>query len=52
MMYCYRNGEHMRAARIIGLAKDEDNQVKRKYDPNPLKNTQVYEVMFPDGAVQ
>lgn len=46
-----QNGEHMMAARVIGLSNDSDGQEKGRYDPYSLKNSQVYDVMFPDGAV-
>ena len=47
-----RNGEHLQAARVIGPSRDNDNAKRGRYDPNPIKNTQVYDVMFPDGTVQ
>ena len=43
-----QNGAHMRAARVIGLNVDSEG----RYDANPVLNTQVYDVMFPDGAIQ
>jgi len=42
----------MRAARVIGQAKDTDGNVKGRYDTNPILNTRVYDVIFPDGSVQ
>ena len=45
-------GEHMHAARVIGLARDELGNEVGTYDPNPIMDTRVYEVMFPDGAVE
>lgn len=47
-----QNGEHMRAARVVGFAKDSDGREKGRYDPNPVLDTRVYEVMFPDGAIE
>ena len=47
-----QNGEHLKAARVIGIAKDAKGNEIGKYDANPIKNTRVYQVMFPDGAVE
>ena len=47
-----QNGEHMRAARVIRIVQDSDGREKGSYDPNPILNTRVYEVMFPDGAIE
>ena len=47
-----QDGEHMRAARVIGTVLDDDGREKGRYDPNPILDTRVYEVMFPDGAVE
>ena len=47
-----QNGEHMRAARVVGLAKDTEGMEKGSYNPNPVLDTRVYEVMFPDGAIE
>ena len=47
-----QNGEHMQAARVIRIAQDSDGREKGRYDPNPILNTRIYEVMFPDGAVE
>ena len=45
-------GEHMHAARIIGVAKDGLGNDIGSYNPNPILDTRVYEVMFPDGAIE
>jgi hypothetical protein len=47
-----QNGEHMRAARVIGRSKGPDGSVKGSFNTNPILNTRIYDVMFPDGAVQ
>ena len=47
-----QNGEHMRAARVIGFAKDDKGREKGTYNPEPVLDTRIYEVMFPDGAVE
>lgn len=43
-----QNGEHLRAARVIGISENSEGS----YDPNPVENSQIYDVMFPDGSVQ
>ena len=47
-----QNGSHMRSARVIGRAKNFDGMNIGNYNPNPLKDTCVYDVMFPDGAIE
>ena len=47
-----QNGEHMRAARVVGRSKDIDGIPIGQYDPNPYMDSRVYDVMFPDGAVE
>ena len=47
-----QNGAHMRAAKVIGRAKDIDGMSLGDYDSNPYLDTRVYDVMFPDGAVE
>jgi hypothetical protein len=47
-----QDGEYMRAARVTGRVRGPDGHVKGRYDPNPILNSQVYDVMFPDGATQ
>ena len=47
-----QNGEHMQAARVISRAKDAEGKVIGTYNNNPILDTRVYDVMFPDGAVQ
>ena len=38
--------------KVIGRVKDENGVPVGKHDPNPLKNTAVYEVEFEDGQVK
>ena len=47
-----KDGEHLQAARVIGRAKDENGKKLGLFHSNPILNTQVYEVMFPDGSVK
>ena len=44
------DGEHLQATRVIGRAKDKEGKVFGTYHQNPMLNTSVYEVMFPDGS--
>ena len=44
--------EKVMTAKVIGRAKDENGNVMGSYDPNPIMNTIVYNVEFPDGAVR
>ena len=45
-----KDGEHLQAARVIGRAKNEEGKTFGTYHQNPMLNTNVYEVMFPDGS--
>ena len=36
---------------MVILVKDKDGKVKGTYNKNPIHETRVYDVMFPDGAV-
>ena len=45
-------GDMMQAARVIGCLTDGEGNPVGQYDPNPMMNTRVYDVMFPDGAIQ
>ena len=47
-----QNGDHMQAARIVKVATDPLGKEKGIYNPNPILDSRVYEVMFPDGAVE
>ena len=46
-----QDGEHMRSARVIGRAVDRNGISIGEYNPNPILNSRVYDVMFPDGAI-
>lgn len=47
-----QDGEHMRAAKVMGKAKDSNGKIIGQHNANPILNTTVYNVMFPDGGVQ
>ena len=42
----------MQAAKVLGRSTDIEGNPIGSYDPNPMINTRVYDVMFPDGAIQ
>ena len=47
-----RNGEVKQATTVLGQSTDIKGDPIGEYDPNPMINTRVYDVMFPDGEVQ
>ena len=47
-----QNGEQMRAAKVVSRAKDKHGQVLGAHNPQPVLDTRVYDVMFPDGTTQ
>ena len=47
-----QDGEHIRAAKVVGQSKDDRGNIKGSFHENPVLNTCVYNVMFPDDAVQ
>ena len=46
------NGEHMQSARVIRRVKDDMGSVIGRYNDNPILDSRVYEVMFPDGVMR
>ena len=46
-----KNGDLYQSARVIGRSKNASGNYIGNYHHNPVLNTQVYDVMFPDGAV-
>ena len=44
-------GKQMHAT-VIGPARDSDGKAKGRLNDNPILNSRVYDVMFPDGAVK
>ena len=45
-------GEMMKSAKVKGRSKDSDGNIVGTYDNNPLLNSMLYDVEFPDGAVK
>ena len=45
------NGKEMSSGKVVSQVKDKDGEVKGTYNRNPILNTRVYDVMFPDGEV-
>ena len=46
-----KDGKHMQAAKVIRQAKNKFGKTYGTYNQNPILNTKVYDVMFPDGSV-
>ena len=46
------NGEHMQTAKVVRRVRDELGVIKGQQNSNPILDTRVYEVMFPNGATQ
>ena len=44
-------GEEMKKAKLVGRYKDNYVNIIDKYDSNPMLNTMVYDVDFPDGTI-
>ena len=45
-------GETVKSAKVKGRSKDSDGNIVGTYDNNPLLNSMLYDVEFPDGAVK
>lgn len=45
-------GEEMKAARVIKRCLDENGELIGTYDDNPMLNSLLYEVEFPDGEIR
>jgi len=45
------NGSYLKKARVINRTKDKDGNKIGSYHPNPILNTQIYDVLYPDGSV-
>ena len=45
-------GEQIQRAKVIGCSKDNNVNVVGSHDDNPVLNTMVYDVGFPDGDVR
>ena len=40
-----------KAVKVIGCSVDKDGNVLEKKDNNPILDTRLYEVQFPDGSI-
>ena len=47
-----KEGEHMLAARVVRRSKDNKGKLIGKFNENPILNTRVYDVLFPDGSYE
>ena len=45
-------GENLRSTKVIGRSKDDDGNVVGTYDTNPMLNSLVCDVEFPDGEIK
>jgi hypothetical protein len=45
-------GEDLQSAKVKGRSKDASGSTIGSYDPNPLLNSIIYDVEFPDGVVK
>ena len=45
------NGKEMSSAKVVSGVKDKGGRVKGTYNKNPILDTRMYDVLFPDGAV-
>ena len=45
-----KDGQHMQAARVVGQTRDSSGHSMGTYNQNPILNTRVYDVIFPDGS--
>ena len=45
-----QNGDVLQAAWVIGQSTDRESNHIGQYDSNPMLNTRLYDVIFPDGA--
>ena len=41
----------MSSEKVVSRVKDKNGKVKGNYNKDPILDTRVYDVMFPDGAV-
>ena len=46
-----KDGEHMQAVRVIGQSRDKEWKTIGTFNQNPILNTKVYDVIFPDGSI-
>ena len=47
-----QDGEYLKAAKVVQRVTDGNGDVIGKYNSNPILDTRVYKVMFPDGSIQ
>ena len=47
-----QDGEHLQAARVVKQSLDSAGNTKGEMHNNPMLDTRIYDVMFPDGAIR
>jgi len=45
-------GDYQHIAKVLGRKRDESGQPIGHYHPNPILDTTIHEVQFPDGTIQ
>ena len=45
-------GEEMRKVKVVSQSKHDNENIISKYDSNPMLNTMVYYVKFPDVSIR
>ena len=45
-------GENLRNAKVVGRTQDSDGKPIGTYDDNPILNSMIYDVEFPDGEIR
>ena len=45
------DGDRQQSARVVGFIRNNEVQTIGELNHNPILNTKIYDVMFPDGAV-
>ena len=47
-----QDGEHLQAARVLKRSLDSAENLKGENHSNPMLDTRIYDVLFPDGVVR
>ena len=42
----------MKKVKVVGQSKENNGNIIGKYDNNPMLNTMLYDVKFPDGTIR
>lgn len=47
-----KDDKYLQAGRVIGRSKDSNGEKIGLFNANPIMNTQVYDLIFPDGSIK